>query len=81
MRDTFWIGVYPGMSDEMIDRMIGVVREGLLQQNIQIAPTPDRFTRDCFLSREVLESSRIQGYKTGKHLVLIIIMQRPHKEG
>jgi CDP-6-deoxy-D-xylo-4-hexulose-3-dehydrase len=27
MRDTFWIGVYPGMSDEMIDRMIEVVRE------------------------------------------------------
>jgi CDP-6-deoxy-D-xylo-4-hexulose-3-dehydrase len=26
MRDTFWIGVYPGMSDEMIDRMIAVVR-------------------------------------------------------
>jgi CDP-6-deoxy-D-xylo-4-hexulose-3-dehydrase len=22
MRDTFWIGVYPGMSDEMVDRMI-----------------------------------------------------------
>jgi CDP-6-deoxy-D-xylo-4-hexulose-3-dehydrase len=29
MRDTFWIGVYPGMNDEVIDRMIGVVREGL----------------------------------------------------
>jgi CDP-6-deoxy-D-xylo-4-hexulose-3-dehydrase len=29
MRDTFWIGVYPGMSDEMIDRMIAVVWEGL----------------------------------------------------
>jgi CDP-6-deoxy-D-xylo-4-hexulose-3-dehydrase len=28
MRDTFWIGVYPGMSDEMIDRMIAVVTEG-----------------------------------------------------
>jgi CDP-6-deoxy-D-xylo-4-hexulose-3-dehydrase len=26
MRDTFWIGVYPGMSDEMIDSMIGVVK-------------------------------------------------------
>jgi hypothetical protein len=25
MRDTFWIGVYPGMSDAMIDRMIEVV--------------------------------------------------------
>jgi CDP-6-deoxy-D-xylo-4-hexulose-3-dehydrase len=30
MRDAFWIGVYPGMSDEMIDRMIEVVGEGLL---------------------------------------------------
>jgi CDP-6-deoxy-D-xylo-4-hexulose-3-dehydrase len=29
MRDTFWIGVYPGMSDEMIDRMIGVAGEGV----------------------------------------------------
>jgi CDP-6-deoxy-D-xylo-4-hexulose-3-dehydrase len=28
MNDTFWIGVYPGMSDEMIDTMIAVVREG-----------------------------------------------------
>jgi len=27
MNDTFWIGVYPGMTDEMIDRMIDVVRE------------------------------------------------------
>jgi CDP-6-deoxy-D-xylo-4-hexulose-3-dehydrase len=27
MRDTFWIGVYPGMSDEMVDRMIAVARE------------------------------------------------------
>jgi CDP-6-deoxy-D-xylo-4-hexulose-3-dehydrase len=26
MRDTFWIGVYPGMNDEMINRMIGVVK-------------------------------------------------------
>jgi CDP-6-deoxy-D-xylo-4-hexulose-3-dehydrase len=29
MRDTFWLGVYPGMSDGMIDRMIQVVREGV----------------------------------------------------
>ena len=28
MNDTFWIGVYPGMTDEMIDRMIKVIREG-----------------------------------------------------
>jgi CDP-6-deoxy-D-xylo-4-hexulose-3-dehydrase len=27
MRDTFWIGVYPGMSDEMIDAMIAAVGE------------------------------------------------------
>jgi CDP-6-deoxy-D-xylo-4-hexulose-3-dehydrase len=29
MNDTFWIGVYPGMTDEMIDRMIKVIREGV----------------------------------------------------
>ncbi|GHU16246.1 lipopolysaccharide biosynthesis protein RfbH [Spirochaetia bacterium] len=29
MNNTFWIGVYPGMTDEMIDRMIAVVREGI----------------------------------------------------
>jgi len=28
MNDTFWIGVYPGMNDAMIDRMINVVKEG-----------------------------------------------------
>jgi CDP-6-deoxy-D-xylo-4-hexulose-3-dehydrase len=26
MNDTFWIGVYPGMNDDMIDKMIEVVR-------------------------------------------------------
>lgn len=26
MKDTFWIGVYPGMTDEMLDYMIKVVR-------------------------------------------------------
>ena len=26
MNDTFWIGVYPGMTDEMVDRMIGVIQ-------------------------------------------------------
>jgi CDP-6-deoxy-D-xylo-4-hexulose-3-dehydrase len=31
LNNSFWIGVYPGMTDEMIDRMIEVVREGLLQ--------------------------------------------------
>lgn len=29
MRDTFWIGVYPGMTDTMIDRMIIAVKEGV----------------------------------------------------
>jgi CDP-6-deoxy-D-xylo-4-hexulose-3-dehydrase len=29
MRDAFWVGVYPGMSDEMIDRMIAVAWEGV----------------------------------------------------
>ena len=27
MKDTFWIGVYPGMTDEMIDYMASVIRE------------------------------------------------------
>lgn len=26
MRDTFWIGVYPGMTDCMIDKMIEVIK-------------------------------------------------------
>jgi CDP-6-deoxy-D-xylo-4-hexulose-3-dehydrase len=30
MNDTFWIGVYPGMSDAMIDRMIKTIREALI---------------------------------------------------
>jgi CDP-4-dehydro-6-deoxyglucose reductase, E1 len=29
MNDTFWIGVYPGMNDEMIDRMINVIKESI----------------------------------------------------
>jgi CDP-6-deoxy-D-xylo-4-hexulose-3-dehydrase len=29
MNNTFWIGVYSGMTDKMIDKMIDVVREGL----------------------------------------------------
>jgi CDP-6-deoxy-D-xylo-4-hexulose-3-dehydrase len=28
LSSTFWIGVYPGMTDEMVDRMVEVVREG-----------------------------------------------------
>jgi CDP-6-deoxy-D-xylo-4-hexulose-3-dehydrase len=27
MKDTFWIGVYPGMTDAMIDRMIATIKE------------------------------------------------------
>lgn len=29
MRDTFWIGVYPGMTDEMIDYMAKILVEGV----------------------------------------------------
>ena len=29
MRDTFWVGVYPGMTDEMIDYMAQCIREGI----------------------------------------------------
>jgi CDP-6-deoxy-D-xylo-4-hexulose-3-dehydrase len=29
MNDTFWVGVYPGMNDQMINRMIEVIREGV----------------------------------------------------
>ncbi len=29
MKDTFWVGVYPGMSDAMIDRMAKVIKESL----------------------------------------------------
>lgn len=32
MRDTFWIGVYPGMTDEMIDYMAAMIHEALEQQ-------------------------------------------------
>ena len=31
MKDTFWVGVYPGMNDEMIDRMIQTIRNALEQ--------------------------------------------------
>jgi CDP-6-deoxy-D-xylo-4-hexulose-3-dehydrase len=27
MRDTFWVGVYPGMTDAMIDRTIAIIRD------------------------------------------------------
>ena len=29
MKDTFWVGVYPGMTDAMIDRMAKVIRKSL----------------------------------------------------
>ena len=29
MRDTFWVGVYPGMTDEMINYMAQVIKEAL----------------------------------------------------
>lgn len=29
MHDTFWVGVYPGMTDAMIDRMAKVIKESL----------------------------------------------------
>lgn len=32
MRDSFWVGVYPGMSDEMIDYMAATIREALEQE-------------------------------------------------
>lgn len=31
MRDTFWVGVYPGMTDEMIDYMAKTIREAVAQ--------------------------------------------------
>ena len=29
MRDTFWVGVYPGMTDEMIDYMAEIIAEAV----------------------------------------------------
>ena len=29
MNDTFWVGVYPGMTDEMIDYMAQVIKEAV----------------------------------------------------
>ncbi len=31
MKDTFWVGVYPGMTDEKIDYMAKMIKEGLAQ--------------------------------------------------
>lgn len=32
MKDTFWVGVYPGMNDEMLDYMASVIIEGIKEQ-------------------------------------------------
>ena len=29
MNDSFWIGVYPGMTDEMLDYMVKVIKEAV----------------------------------------------------
>ena len=29
MKDTFWVGVYPGMTDEKIDYMARVIKEAI----------------------------------------------------
>ena len=31
MRDTFWVGVYPGMNDNMLDYMGKMIREAVLR--------------------------------------------------
>lgn len=31
MNDTFWVGVYPGMTDEMIDYMAKTIKEAVNQ--------------------------------------------------
>lgn len=30
MRDTFWVGVYPGMTDEMIDYMAETIKKAII---------------------------------------------------
>ena len=30
MRDTFWVGVYPGMSDEVVDYMAQTIQEAVI---------------------------------------------------
>ncbi len=29
MNDSFWIGVYPGMTDEMLDHMVKMIKEAV----------------------------------------------------
>ena len=31
MKDTFWLGLYPGMTDEMIDYMAKIMKEAVYQ--------------------------------------------------
>ena len=31
MNNTFWVGVYPGMTDEMIDYMAKIIKEAVAQ--------------------------------------------------
>ncbi|GHV21548.1 LPS biosynthesis protein [Planctomycetales bacterium] len=31
MRDTFWVGVYPGMNDAMLTRMIAIIKEAVTE--------------------------------------------------
>ena len=33
MRDTFWVGVYPGMTDEMIDYMAETIIGAVMKVN------------------------------------------------
>lgn len=33
MRDSFWVGVYPGMTDKMVDYIAGVIREAADENN------------------------------------------------
>ena len=32
MKDTFWVGVYPGMTEEKLAYMAQTIREGLRQE-------------------------------------------------
>ena len=36
MNDTFWVGVYPGMTDEMTDYMAKTIREALEQAGYKL---------------------------------------------
>ena len=36
MRDSFWVGVYPGMSDEMIDYMAETIREAVGERFVEL---------------------------------------------